>query len=53
VKGKIHISAILTAIVIFGYSVYASRPLAAQPWQWADDGLYWTQAIQIKKWLAI
>ena len=51
-KGKFNIFAILTAILLFGYFVYASRPLAAQPWQWADDGLYWQQAIQIKKWLA-
>jgi len=51
-RGQIHIFVILTVISIFGYFVYASRPLAAQPWQWADDGLYWQQAIQIKKWLA-
>ena len=51
-KKQFIIFAILTSISFFGYFLYASRPLAAEPWQWADDGLYWQQAIQIKKWLA-
>ncbi len=33
------------------YWIYGDRPLVAQPWQWADDGLYLRQAEAFIQWL--
>jgi hypothetical protein len=48
---KIYTYLILVLLFIFGYMVYGNRPFVAEPWQWADDGLYWQQAEHIKTWL--
>ena len=34
------------------YLVYGARPLVAEPWQWADDGLYLRQAEAFGRWLS-
>ena len=31
--------------------IYGTRPLVAEPWQWADDGLYLRQAEAFVRWL--
>lgn len=51
-NSKIFIACLFGAILLFGYAVYGNRPLVAEPWQWADDGLYWKQALAIKAWLS-
>lgn len=35
----------------FFYWLIAARPLVAQPWQWADDGLYLKQGELIAAWI--
>jgi hypothetical protein len=50
IKKQIYIVYALT--IIFLYEIYGYRQLQAQPWQWADDGLYATQANGILDWLS-
>jgi hypothetical protein len=35
----------------FLYWLIAARPLVAQPWQWADDGLFLLQGERIVQWI--
>jgi hypothetical protein len=37
-------------LLIALYWVYGNRPLVAEPWQWADDGLYFRQVEGIEAW---
>ncbi len=43
---------VAACIIVFANAIYAKAPLVAMPWQWADDGLYWRQALGIQKWLS-
>ena len=43
--------AFLALLGLLLYWVYGTRPLVAEPWQWADDGLYLRQSEGIVRWL--
>jgi len=49
---KASVASLFGVLLLFGYAVYGKRPLVAEPWQWADDGLYWQQAVAIQAWLS-
>lgn len=37
-------------LVLVLYWIYGNRPITAEPWQWADDGLYLRQAEAVQAW---
>src|SRR4030088_1972230 len=39
------------ALILLLFWIYGDRPLVAEPWQWADDGLYLRQSEAFVRWL--
>jgi hypothetical protein len=39
------------ALLLLLFWIYGDRPLVAEPWQWADDGLYLRQSESFVRWL--
>lgn len=51
---KRHSAAAIAAMAVLSVAlfwIYGARPLVAEPWQWADDGLYLRQAEAFVRWL--
>jgi peptidoglycan/LPS O-acetylase OafA/YrhL len=41
----------LAALGFILYTIFGDRPLVAEPWQWADDGLYLRQSEAFVRWI--